>query len=94
MKKIWLTILAIAVAAHGYGQKYIQVSNPTNHNRNELISIPYDKFTSHFLMDSIFTIKDENGKVLHHQLEKLGAVHPVNVLVLVNIGPKSNSSFQ
>lgn len=89
MKKIWLTILTIAVAAQGYAQKYIQISNPTNHTRNELISIPYDRFTSHFLMDSIFTIKDEKGKIFPHQLEKLGAVHPVNVLVLVNIGPKS-----
>src|SRR5690606_19060240 len=93
MKKIWLSILTIAVAVQAYGQKYIQVRNPTANNRNELISIPYDKFTAHFAIDSVFTVKDENGNIILHQLERLGTNRPVNVLLLVKIGPKSTAKL-
>ncbi len=89
MKKIWLCVFTIAVAVQAYGQKYIQVTNASGNSRNELVSIPYDKFTSHFALDSIFTVKDENGNIIPHQLEKLGADQPINVLLQVKLEPKS-----
>lgn len=89
MKKIWLSVLTIAAVAQAYGQKYIQVINGSGNNRKELISIPYEKFTSHFDVDSIFTVKDEKGNIIPHQLEKLGGNYPVNVLLQVDLIAKS-----
>lgn len=71
-------------------QKQIEVSNPFDDNRLELISIPYSKFTKYFGVDSVFTIKDKNsGKILPHQIEKLGTHTPLNVLIQVSVASKA-----
>lgn len=89
MKRILLSVLSVAVAVQAYAQKYIQVSNPSGISREELISIPYEKFASHFSLDSIFTVRDEKGVIIPHQLEKLGFQLPVNILLQVNVAAKS-----
>lgn len=93
MKRIWLAVLTMAVTIQSYGQMYIQVTNDSGNNRKELISIPYDKFASHFAIDSIFTIKNENGDIIPHQLENLGGNQPVNVLLHVNLKPNSTAKL-
>ena len=89
MKRIWLILLTMAASPQAWSQKFIQVINPTANDRTELISIPYEQFTAHFALDSIFTVKGENGDVVPQQLEKLGTQNPVNVLLQVHVGPKS-----
>ena len=73
-----------------WAQKIISVSNSTDQNRKELISIPFDKFSTHFSVDTVFTIKDKSsGEVYLHQIEKLGENSPKNVLIQVPINPNS-----
>lgn len=90
MRKIWLSILTMALVGQAYGQQHIQVMNGSENNRNELISIPYDKFVSHFAIDSNFTVKDERGNIILHQLETQGRNYPINLLLQVNLLPKSS----
>ena len=67
----------------------ISVSNPLDENRLELISIPFGKFSKHFSVDTVFTVKDKtSGQVYLHQLEKLGGATPQNVLIQVPISAK------
>lgn len=77
----------------GQGQKTITVENPTENDRSEVISIPFDKFTRHFGVDTVFTVKDASGKVYMHQLEKLGQASPQNVLILVDIASEETLSL-
>ncbi len=90
MKKIWIICaLSFGSIHQGFTQQYIQVTNPSAHSRNELIAIPYQKFTTYFKVDSIFTVKDKEGNIIPYQLEKLGGQQPVNVLLQVEIDSKS-----
>lgn len=81
-------LLSAGTIQNGRAQQQIVVSNPTNQNRQELISIPYAKFNKHFKLDTTFTVKDASGKTIPHQLEKLGGQTAINVLVQVLVGPK------
>ena len=95
MKKIiyFFTFTSICISS-AWAQKSIVVTNPLALKRTELISIPYSKFTKHFTVDSVFTIKDKfSGKVYTHQLEKLGQPTIQNVLVEVEIDPKGKSEL-
>lgn len=72
-----------------WAQKTIAVSNPTDDNRLELISIPFAKFSKHFDVDTIFTVKDKSsGKIYLHQVERLGQSNPQNILIQVPIESK------
>ena len=72
-----------------WAQKTISISNPSDDFRLELVSIPFDKFTKHFAVDTIFTVKDKSsGQVYLHQLEKIGQIHIQNVLIQVPITAK------
>lgn len=67
-------------------QKTIEVSNPTDLPREEVISIPYNKFSKHFGVDSSFTIQLASSQTaLTYQLEKQGKSSIQNVLILVPI---------
>ncbi|MFZ4262797.1 DUF4861 family protein [Sphingobacterium sp. HJSM2_6] len=88
MKIIWLLgLCTFLLTGNVHAQKYIQVVNSSATDRNEVISISYAKFSKHFNQDSIFSVQDENAKVIPHQLEKLGGQEPVNVLLLVHLAP-------
>lgn len=92
MKKTFFTI-AISCAAYlsVQAQKIIQVTNPTDENRVEVISIPYASFAKHFGIDTVFSIRDKSsGQLLVHQLEKQGTTVAKNVLIQVKIAPNSN----
>lgn len=70
-------------------QKSIVVNNPTDIARAELISIPYEEFTTHFGVDSIFSVKLVNSETeLPYQLEKRGNTTPENVLIWVPVDAK------
>lgn len=92
MKKTFFTIvMSFAAYLSVQAQKTIQVTNPTDKNRTEVISIPYTSFAKHFGVDTIFSIRDKNsGQLLVHQLEKQGAATAKNVLIQVKIAPHSN----
>lgn len=67
-------------------QKKITIVNPSDVNRLELISIPFSKFSKHFDVDTVFTVKDKStGKIYLHQLEKLGTNKVQNVLIQIPI---------
>jgi len=95
MKQLALLILSSSVFMHSaWAQKNIQISNPLNEARTEIISIPYAKFTKHFGVDSVFTIKGTTGSTTYaHQLERLGTSKIQNVLIQVNIGAKDKLSL-
>lgn len=77
-----------------WAQKTISISNPLDDKRTEIISIPYSKFSQHFAVDSVFTIKEENSqKIYLHQLEKLGTAKFQNVLIQVPIEAKGKLSL-
>ncbi|GGH08535.1 DUF4861 domain-containing protein [Sphingobacterium alkalisoli] len=89
MKKVFLLFLVSLTILSGYGQNSLKVKNTTPHIRKEVVSIPYDNFTRHFKVDSIFLIKDMEGSILPHQLEMCGSNVPQNVLIEVVVNPKS-----
>lgn len=67
-------------------QKSMVISNPTDIAREELVSIPYQEFTSHFGVDSVFVVKLADSETeLPYQLEKRGEETPQNVLVWVPV---------
>jgi len=75
-------------------QKIIRVQNPLDESRTELVSIPFSDFGRHFGVDTIFTIRDKNtGTAYVHQLEKLGANEPQNVLVQIAIAARGESEL-
>lgn len=89
-KKFSIVLLASMGIAPLWAQKTIQVQNPLDENRVDLISIPFSKFSRHFGVDTVFTIKDKTtGTIYLHQLEKLGTNTPQNVLVQVPIASKA-----
>ena len=59
MQKTICSILVCALLSVSCAeqQKSIVVSNPTDVARQELISIPYEEFTTHFKVDSTFSVK-------------------------------------
>lgn len=92
MKKTFLTIaIGCATYLSAQAQRIIQVTNPTDKNRLEVISILYTSFAKHFGIDTVFSILDKtSGQPVVHQLEKLGTATVKNVLIQVNIAPNSN----
>jgi hypothetical protein len=87
MKKLICYIaFTSAFVGSAVAQKKISISNPSDENRLELISIPFSKFSKHFGVDTVFTIKDKSsGKIYLHQLEKLGMNQAQNVLIQIPI---------
>lgn len=70
-------------------QKGIVVSNLTDISREELVSIPYQEFTTHFNVDSTFVVKLVSSDVeLPYQLEKRGSTTPENILIWVPVEAK------
>src|SRR5690606_35847465 len=89
-KTVWL-VLACALLGTSCAeqQKGIVISNPTDIAREELISIPYQEFTTHFGVDSSFSVKLSDSETeLPYQLEKRGNSTPENVLIWVPIDAK------
>ncbi|MGV6945773.1 DUF4861 family protein [Sphingobacterium kyonggiense] len=86
--------LSLFLAKDVQAQKKIALHNPTTASREELISIPYKKFSQAFGLDSNFQIKDDKGNFYPHQLERLGESKVQNVLILVNIPAKGNLELQ
>ncbi|WP_437918653.1 DUF4861 family protein [Sphingobacterium sp. LRF_L2] len=70
--------------------QHITVYNPLSFERTEIISIPFQDFTTNFNVDSVFSIyQNETDNIIPHQIEKLGDTKPKNVLLQVKIKPKS-----
>lgn len=89
MKKTICTLLACSLTFLSLAQTQptIQVHSAAPFQRQELLRIPYKKFSHHFgLKDTVFSIVDQvSGNVLPHQLEKLGTKDIKHVLVAVTI---------
>lgn len=88
-------ILALAITCFGYSnavaQKAIQIKNKTDENRSEIVAIPFAKFSKHFGVDTVFTVKDKTSRTNYiHQLEKLGSTQVQNVLIQVSVAAKSS----
>lgn len=97
--KNWICYLAalclsLFIAKDVQAQKKIALHNPTTASREELISIPYRKFSQAYGLDSNFQIKDDKGNLYPHQLERLGESKVQNVLILVNIPAKGKLELQ
>lgn len=92
MKNLTTLLLSSSLFINAvYAQKSIQINNPLDKNRIEIISIPYAKFSKHFAVDSIFTIKQQNSaNIFVHQLEKKGTNTIQNVLIQVPIASKGS----
>lgn len=91
MQKTICSILVCALLSVSCAeqQKSIVVSNPTDLARQELISIPYDEFTTHFNIDSTFSVKLADSETeLPYQLEKRGNTNPENVLIWIPVEAK------
>src|SRR5690606_14844220 len=89
-KTVWL-VLACALLGTSCAeqQKGIVISNTKEIEREELISIPYQEFTTHFGVDSSFSVKLSDSETeLPYQLEKRGNSTPENVLIWVPIDAK------
>lgn len=88
MQRYICFILACALLGTGCTEqeKSVVVSNATDIDREELISIPYQEFTEHFDVDSTFrvTLKGSDQE-LPYQLEKQGGTVPENVLIQVPV---------
>ncbi len=92
MKNILFAITVLLLSGFtASAQKTIQIKNTSDDNRLEVVSIPFAKFSKHFGVDTVFTIKDRtSGTTYTHQLERLGLPQVQNVLVQVQIAPKSS----
>lgn len=74
--------------------KQLVVNNPTDIAREELVSISYERFTKHFGVDSIFTVKlADSDTELPYQLEKNGNNTPENVLIWVPIAANGETTL-
>lgn len=95
MKKGFLLLCTSCICLSGFAQRTIEVSNPTEHTREEVISIPYATFSKHFAVDSLFTIQLGSSAItLPYQLERQGKSNIQNVLILVPIQAKEKVSLQ
>jgi len=92
MKQYFFAFLILCLCSSGsWAQKIIRITNNSDKDRNEIVSIPFAKFSKHFAVDTTFTIKDKaTGKSCISQLEKLGTAHVQNVLVQVSVPAKSS----
>lgn len=93
---IIITLLLLNAITAGYAQKKIQVSNPDQHSRTEIISIPYATFAKSFaITDEKFVVKESgSGDILYHQLETLGQSSPQNILIQVEVGGRSTKLLE
>lgn len=83
-------VISFATYASAVAQHSIQITNPTDELRTEIISIPFNSFAKHFTVDTVFQIVAKNSNQVYvHQLEKLGGSIVKNVLVQVKVDPKS-----
>ena len=93
MKKFFILLLGLFCVSTAFAQKqrYLQLHNPSDFARQELLRIPFAKFQKHFGLkeqDTLFTLRDSNGQALPYQLEKLGKKDPQYVLIGVQLVAK------
>lgn len=89
MHTSFLLLMASCLSISCFAQKTIEVTNPSDFPREELISIPYAKFSQHFGVDSVFTIQSASSQTgLPYQLEKQGKGSIQHVLILVPVDSK------
>lgn len=93
MKKVVILILGFLCVYMAYAQRqrYLQLHNPSEFARQELLRIPFGKFQKHFglkVQDTLFTLRDQNGQALPYQLEKLGKTVPQYVLIGLQLAAK------
>ncbi|NGM61068.1 DUF4861 domain-containing protein [Sphingobacterium sp. SGG-5] len=96
MQKTTGFILACALLGVSCAQQHrnIVISNPTDIARQELVSIPYAEFTTHFGVDSVFSVKLSDSETeLPYQLEKRGNTAPENVLIWVPVDANGEVSL-
>lgn len=81
-------LLVFILAGCGFSQHghRIVISNPTNQERHELVSIRYAEWSDAFGTDSIFKVLNaSNGKEIPYQLETLGTGTTQNVLLQITV---------
>ncbi|MBE8712962.1 DUF4861 family protein [Sphingobacterium hungaricum] len=88
MKTIILSISFFCCFAITFAQ-HINIKNPTDFARKELVSIPYADFQAHFKVDSGFVISNGEQE-FDYQFEKLGNENPQNLLIQIEIPAKSS----
>lgn len=83
-------LLGVTSSLVAQNKSSLLIKNTSSFERNEVVSIPFEKFKQHFeLKDTIFSILDQKSKKpLVYQLEKRGQSTPQNVLIAVHIAPK------
>lgn len=98
LNKLWKSAAFLLLGLCGYGeaqaQKNIQLENPSDFQRKELVSIPYSDFSKKFGRDTNIRILDEKGLELPLQFERLGKEEPQNLLVLLNLQPHQKMNLQ
>lgn len=82
-----LPIAVVAIACGGNEQSQsIVVTNPLDIERQELVAVPYNEFTSAFGTDSVFkVVNTASGTEIPYQLEMEGTSSPQNVLLYVSV---------
>lgn len=83
-------LLGVTSSLVAKNKSSLLIKNTSSFERNEVVSIPFEKFKQHFeLKDTIFSIlNEESKKPVIYQLEKRGKSTPQNVLIAVHIAPK------
>ena len=86
IKKAFVSITLLFFFNNIIAQSVIKITNKSNFDRTEILSIPFKKFSKHFKVDTIFTIKDKaSDNEIVYQIEKLGTDLPQNVLVQITV---------
>ncbi len=86
LKKAFPALSFLFFLNHLIAQPVIKITNNSNFDRTEIVSIPFKKFSKHFKVDTIFTIKDKaSNHEIVYQIEKLGKILPQNILVQVSV---------
>lgn len=88
-----LVLVCTVLTACGFNQggRRIVISNPTDRERHELVSIPYAEWADAFGTDSIFSIVNvSSGVEIPYQLETMGMAATQNILLEVTVPASGN----
>jgi len=87
MNKLFILVSCLLWSFIGASQN-LEITNPSDFERTEIVSIPFLDFKRNFRVDTAFFIQDRNTDY-DYQFERLGTGRIQNVLILATIQPKS-----
>jgi len=87
MNKLFILVSCLLWSFIGASQN-LEITNPSDFERTEIVSIPFLDFKRNFRVDTAFFIQDRNTDY-DYQFERLGTGRIQNVLILATIPPKS-----